>query len=99
MLVVLISLVSKNSSILTLSITKPTVTKEASLSVIQFCFGVLNLRKINLGVVEKNNAAVNLYKSMGFEIEGIYKAHAKYNSEYCDIIRMAIFKNSINKYE
>ena len=73
--------------------------KEASQFIIQYCFDELKLRKINLGVVEKNTAAFNLYKSMGFEIEGIYKAHAKYNSEYCDIIRMAIFKNSSNKYE
>ena len=73
--------------------------KEASLSIIQYCFEELNLRKINLGVVEKNTSAVNLYKKMGFEIEGVYKAHAKYNDEYCDTVRMAIFKNTDNKYE
>jgi RimJ/RimL family protein N-acetyltransferase len=65
--------------------------KEASETIIHYCFGTLNLRKINLGVVEKNTTALQLYKSMGFEVEGVYKKHGFYDTEYLDIIRMAIF--------
>lgn len=69
--------------------------KEASITIIKYCFEVIGLRKINLGVVEQNYSAVQLYKKLGFEIEGIYKKHGIYNSTYCDIFRMAIFNSTI----
>jgi ribosomal-protein-alanine N-acetyltransferase len=65
--------------------------KEASKRIIDFCFEELNLRKVCLGVVSDNIFAVELYKKLGFEIEGRYKNHAKYDGKYRDIIRMAIF--------
>jgi len=65
--------------------------KEASIRIIDYCFQEINLRKINLGVVLDNMAAFNLYKSIGFELEGIYRSHGFYNGKYCDIARMAIF--------
>ena len=65
--------------------------KEATLLVIGFCFTTLKLRKVNLGVVAKNSSAINLYKKIGFETEGIYKNHGIYQDEMCDVIRMAIF--------
>ncbi|RYF89545.1 MAG: N-acetyltransferase [Chitinophagaceae bacterium] len=71
--------------------------KEASQAIIDFCFNEMNLRKITLGVVEDNVAAVELYKKLGFTIEGTYKKHALYNGVYCNIIRMALF-NPAYKY-
>lgn len=65
--------------------------KEASMTIINYCFKEVGLRKIILGVVEKNNPAIELYKKLGFELEGVYKKHGLYNSTYCDIYRMAIF--------
>ena len=65
--------------------------KEASLSVISYCFDTLNLRKITLGVIKDNIAAVKLYEYLGFEVEGIYRMHGKYDGKYCDAIRMALF--------
>ena len=65
--------------------------KEASVSILDYCFDILNLRKITLGVVEKNTSAVSLYKSLGFEIEGVYKKHGLYGNEYLDVFRMALF--------
>lgn len=65
--------------------------KEASLSIINYCFKIVNLRKITLGVVEKNVAAIKLYESLGFEVEGVYKKHGLYNNEYLDTVRMALF--------
>jgi [ribosomal protein S5]-alanine N-acetyltransferase len=65
--------------------------KEASKIVINHCFRDLGLRKINLGVVEDNNTAVNLYKKLGFSTEGIYKDHGYYDGKLCNLIRMAIF--------
>lgn len=65
--------------------------KEASKAVIKFCFQTLGLRKLALGVIQDNVAAVKLYESLGFEVEGIYQMHGKYNGKYCDAIRMALF--------
>ena len=46
---------------------------EASKRIIKFCFNEFGLRKITLGVVEENTAAVNLYLNLGFQTEGVYK--------------------------
>jgi ribosomal-protein-alanine N-acetyltransferase len=64
---------------------------EASKAVIDYCFKKQKLRKINLGVVEDNEAAVNLYKKLGFETEGLYKKHGLYDGQYRNLLRMAIF--------
>lgn len=65
--------------------------KEATIAVIDYCFNILGLRKITLGVVSKNKAALGLYNKIGFEIEGVAKKQGIYEGEYCDGIRMAIF--------
>lgn len=66
--------------------------KEASEIVIDHCFRELRLRKITLGVVEDNSAALNLYRKLGFLTEGVYRNHGYYDGKLCNIIRMAIFK-------
>lgn len=71
--------------------------KEASMRVIDFFFeGENALRKINLGVVKTNIAAVKLYESLGFELEGIFKEHVNYDGVYHDILRMALFNRRRN---
>ncbi len=67
--------------------------KEASNAIIDFCFTKLNLRKITLGVIENNIAAVKLYLSIGFKVEGIYQMHGKYDGVFCNALRMAIFNH------
>jgi ribosomal-protein-alanine N-acetyltransferase len=70
--------------------------KEASQAVIDYCFDVLQLRKINLGFVKENVAAHRLYESLDFVAEGIYKKHVKFENKYSDVIRMAVFNKSVN---
>ena len=65
--------------------------KEASVTILEYCFTKVGLRKITLGVVDQNMTAVELYKKIGFQIEGIYKKHGKYNGQYRDVLRMALF--------
>lgn len=64
---------------------------EASLRIIDYCFGVRNLRKITLGVVVDNAAAVRLYQSLNFLTEGIYRKHGYYDGAFRDVLRMALF--------
>lgn len=68
--------------------------KEASILVINFCFDVLQLRKITLGVVSHNTSAVNLYEKMGFVTEGIYIDHGEYDNRLANVFRMAIFNKA-----
>jgi [ribosomal protein S5]-alanine N-acetyltransferase len=65
--------------------------KEASQTIISYCFNQVNLRKVTLGVVADNTSAVALYKKLGFEIEGVYRKHGVYGGKFCDVIRMALF--------
>lgn len=69
--------------------------KEASNLVIGYCFQNLHLRKINLGVIATNQAAVKLYKQLGFEIEGHFKEHVAFEGNYVDSFRMALFNSNI----
>ena len=66
---------------------------EASEKVFDFCFTVLNLRKITLGVVSANLSAVKLYERMGFEKEGLLKSHCFHDGQWQDIMRMALFSD------
>jgi len=71
--------------------------KEASLTVIDYCFNTLNLRKMTLGVVENNVNAVVLYKKIGFNIEGVYKDHCFYENKCCNVLRMAMFNANYSR--
>lgn len=65
--------------------------KEASQIVIDFCFKKLGLRKISLGVIEDNIAAVQLYTKLGFIKEGLLLNHGFYDGKFCNSVQMSIF--------
>lgn len=68
--------------------------KEASKMVIEYCFKCLNLRKMNLGVIESNSRAVKLYEKLGFITEGKLINHVSSNGEYVNVLRMALFNQN-----
>lgn len=70
--------------------------REASDTIIDYCFNELGIRKITLGVIVDNEAAMHLYKKMGFTIEGVYKKHSLHEGKYCDVARMAMFNPDFN---
>ena len=61
---------------------------------IQYAFNTLNLIKISLEVVEKNFAAIKLYKSLGFVEEGKLKKHHYCNGDFLDVIVFSLFKET-----
>lgn len=62
---------------------------------VEYGFTKLGLHKINLGVFEKNKPAINLYKKLGFTIEGKLKDEAFFDGKYHNQILMAIFNNRV----
>jgi RimJ/RimL family protein N-acetyltransferase len=68
--------------------------KEATVLVMDYCFNVLKLRKVSLGVVDKNERAVFLYKKLNFITEGVFKDHGYYDNSYCDVLKMALFNEN-----
>jgi len=68
--------------------------KEASKLVIEFCFKSLNLRKMNLGVIESNKRAVKLYEKLDFVSEGKLINHVSSNGEFVNVLRMALFNQT-----
>jgi [ribosomal protein S5]-alanine N-acetyltransferase len=73
--------------------------REASETIIDYCFNTLTLRKMMLGVVEDNASAVELYKKLGFDTEGHYKKHGMYDGKYCNVLRMARFNPLFSQHE
>jgi [ribosomal protein S5]-alanine N-acetyltransferase len=71
--------------------------REATNTILDYCFNEKKLHKVTLGVVEDNATAVALYEKAGFVIEGKYIDHGIYGGKYCNVLRMSAFnKNSNN---
>jgi ribosomal-protein-alanine N-acetyltransferase len=71
--------------------------QEAINIVLDYCFNNIKIRKINLGVLSENFAAVKLYLKIGFEIEGTLKYQVKFDNKYIDTIKMAIFNPAFSR--
>jgi RimJ/RimL family protein N-acetyltransferase len=63
---------------------------EAVENFVRYCFDVLNLHKICLGVIVHNKAAIETYLKAGFKQEGLLKEEVFQDGEYHDLIRMGI---------
>lgn len=65
--------------------------REACELLIDFGFNKLFLRKIHLAVFENNLAAIKIYESLGFQVEGRLVKHVYVGGEYHDKILMGLF--------
>lgn len=59
---------------------------------ISHAFNNLNLRRIELGVLENNVPAIKLYEKIGFVKEGVKRASNYKNGKYISMIFMGILK-------
>lgn len=64
--------------------------KEATNTILNFCFNELALSKVTLGVIENNVSAVALYKKIGFKIDKIIIGTKEYNHQISNSLRMSI---------
>lgn len=56
---------------------------------IDYCDNWLNVRRIELEVHANNEAALGLYNTFGFELEGAKKQAVFVNGQFIDILLMA----------
>lgn len=66
--------------------------RDAVETMISFIFNEMNMHLICLKVYEDNQIAFDLYKSLGFEVEGILKDRYYRNGKYGNIIVMSKIK-------
>jgi len=59
-------------------------------------FNELNLHKISLEVLESNQRGINLYKKLGFKVEGIKRDEVYKNGVWINSIIMSMFINELN---
>lgn len=71
--------------------------REAVKWILRVAFEELKLHKVTLGVFEENAAAVGLYKSLGFEVEGVIRDDAYFDGRFHDLLTMAIFERPLKQ--
>lgn len=64
---------------------------------IKHAFSVMNIHRIQINVVDKNEGAIKLYKKIGVTHEGILRKAFYFNNEYHDIIVYSLLKNEYFK--
>lgn len=69
---------------------------EATKLVIDYAFQTINLNRIQLHVAVENEAAVNLYKKVGFQIEGTLREAMFHQGKYCDFYVMGLLRKDLH---
>lgn len=68
------------------------IGKTATRGFLDFGFNKLNLHRISLRLLKENRRAFNLYKSVGFKEEGVFRDMVMIDGEYRDVVFMAILE-------
>ena len=64
-------------------------------SLLQFAFRDWNLNRVQLYVIEGNDAALRTYEKCGFKREGVLRQAAHIDGKYRDLIVMAVLRNEL----
>ena len=68
--------------------------KSVSEAIIRFGFDELNLHRIELNLLADNEPALNLYKSLGFSVEGTLRDGQFKGGRYRDVTLMSLLNDS-----
>lgn len=60
---------------------------------LDYAFNVLDLNKLSCEVLDYNPAVIKLHMKFGFKQEGLFEKHHWANERFCDVVRLAIFKD------
>jgi len=66
---------------------------ESSKLLIDYAFKNLQVHKVCLEVYAFNKKAVNMYKKLGFKLEGRFKKHSFKDGKYVDLLFMSLIKD------
>lgn len=67
-------------------------SREALDLLIRFAFEELNLRKVSASILAFNEASLSLFRSLGFEEEGVRRQHVFTRGKFEDLVEMAKFR-------
>jgi diamine N-acetyltransferase len=70
---------------------------ETTKLIMDYAFNTLNLNRVQLHVAVKNEKAINVYKKIGFEIEGTLRQAMYQDGKYHDFYVMGLLKKDHNK--
>jgi len=70
---------------------------DAKMILLDYCFNVLNLRKVCSAALAFNMRSINYSLKCGYRIEGRLKNQFYKNGKYCDEVFLAIFKKDFLK--
>lgn len=71
---------------------------EAIKLALNYGFGMMNLHRIELDVLETNQRATHVYKKLGFRVEGIKRHFTYFNHEYHDFVMMSILEDEFRAF-
>lgn len=69
------------------------LASEASRLLLDYAFRTLGLNRVYLHLFADNEAALRLYRKVGFEQEGVLRQHVLKNGRFRDVIVMAILRD------
>lgn len=67
--------------------------REALSLLLSFAFKTLKMYRVSLEVIETNVAAANLYKSLGFRVEGVERGRVRRNGKRINVLLMSILRS------
>jgi len=70
---------------------------DATMTLLKFSFGEMNLERIYVYVLEFNSKAVRLYEKIGFQKEGILRRAFFTQGKFVDVILMAILRREFQE--
>ena len=69
------------------------IAAEAISLLVEHAFSTLNLHKVTAGAYSTNRGSIRAFEKVGFEIEGVRKAHFLTDQGYCDHVLMGLVKD------
>ncbi len=70
---------------------------EATKLIIEYAFQTINLNRIQLHVALENEAAIKVYRRIGFQVEGTLREAMFHEGKYCDFYVMGLLKREWEK--